>query len=158
METNGLEFKLCDLESACKLGDVFPHAKYTKAWVSPEVYRCQDELIADLSIDIFSLGLIIALVFDDHCHPEKKMLPDDNEDDFNRALTDQTFLDSLLPCRNSPLFSPYVRKMCSIDPSDRYSSSELLQNLDKNSRTELHFSGLKKDQRIEELQTDKTFL
>ena len=33
-----VEFKLCDLDSATAIGEEFPLSKYTKAWVSPEVY------------------------------------------------------------------------------------------------------------------------
>lgn len=99
--------KLCDLDSAriLSVDATFPydqstrHLKFTESWVAPEVY--QSNKICDggkfhgsLAIDVFNLGMIATLLESKGGYTSDVVLPLPGTDDYEKALTDQSFLDS----------------------------------------------------------------
>ena len=133
-------FKLCDFENACKIGEVMTLGKYTKAWVSPEVYFASEdrrEMRASAAVDVFSLGLILGALFDGNCYIDKTILPTDNILLFHRALSDQDYLYSLLPCNDSQFDKSWIHTMCSLDPSRRCTVSMIIRNFEQDTRTNL---------------------
>ena len=101
--------KLCDLDSARVVtakNSFFPYDVNTKEltfsarWVSPEVYdnnlRKEGGVFkASFAIDVFSVGLIAALLEDKYnVHTEGVVLPRQDSQEYHRALTDESFLHS----------------------------------------------------------------
>ena len=110
-----VEFKLCDLDSATAIGEEFPLGKFTKAWVSPEVYFCSlklDPLRVSPAIDSYGLGLLIAGMLSADCQPSKMVLPADNDAEFIEVLSNQEKLNRLLECSLKPYYKPIVEMAC----------------------------------------------
>jgi hypothetical protein len=108
---------------------MFPHEgaslnlKYTQGWEAPELFSGRGQggqLRASLAIDVFALGLVAGLILDKQSFPEKTVLPS-NDADLERALTDQAYLHSLLPCDRTHRhgFKEMVHQMCRLDPAER---------------------------------------
>jgi serine/threonine protein kinase len=124
--------KLCDFDSARHVGEVFPRRpdgrlKYTCAWVSPEVFLADQErksVQASLSIDVFSVGLLVEVLCRKTCFASSTALPTLSEDPdcslIHRLLTDQEALyDRMEGLREIHLHSSLLRKMLELDPSKR---------------------------------------
>ena len=125
----GYTVKLCDFDSARILTNddtcLFPydastgHLKYTEMWVAPEVYQSNKlcnggKLKGALSIDIFNLGLIAVLLEDKHGRYDSDIvLPSPNTDDYDKALTEQSFLDNkVLKIDDNSPYRDMLMKMC----------------------------------------------
>jgi hypothetical protein len=93
--------------------------KFTELWVAPEVYQnnklCNGgKLKGSLAIDIFSLGLIAVLLEDKHGrYNSAVVLPSVGTDDYDKALTDQSFLDTkVLKIDDNNPFKDILMRMC----------------------------------------------
>jgi len=117
--------KLCDLDSARILSDsdIFPydqssgHLKFTESWVAPEVYQnnkicAGGKFKGSLAIDIFNLGMI-AVLLESKGYTTDVVLPLPGTDDYDKALTDQSFLDSrVLKLDNNNPYRDILMRMC----------------------------------------------
>ena len=109
------EFKLCDLDSATKMGALFNTSKFTKRWVSPEVFQAWKTgklLIAVASLDIFNLGVLFAAILHDLRSSEMYLLPADTDEGLIQAFSNQPYLLSLMPCGGRGDYKVWVDKMC----------------------------------------------
>ena len=118
--------KLCDLDSARILSDsdIFPydqssgHLKFTESWVAPEVYQnnkicAGGKFKGSLAIDIFNLGMIAVLLESKGGYTTDVVLPLPGTDDYDKALTDQSFLDSrVLKLDNNNPYRDILMRMC----------------------------------------------
>ena len=125
-ESRGVSVKLCDLDSARILSDndIFPydqssgHLKFTESWVAPEVYQnnkicAGGKFKGSLAIDIFSLGMIAILLESKGGYTTDVVLPLPDTDDYNKALTDQSFLDSrVLKLDSNNPYRDTLMRMC----------------------------------------------
>jgi len=140
------EFKLCDFDNSRLVGEMMSVEKYSKSWVSPEVYvasNSKTQILASTSIDMFSLGLIVGTLLDGNCHRVNSILPADNVEYFHRALSDQDYLNSLLHCNGNLFYKKWVHKMCSINPNNRCNVRMIIQDLEDTSRTKLAVENMK---------------
>jgi serine/threonine protein kinase len=140
--------KLCDFDSATAVGDEFPSGqgpaggtvlKFTKEWVSPEVYSSNgSSLRASKSMDVFPLGLMLACLFSRERSAGMTMLPED-EALFHVALTEPGPLSERISCDCFPTDScrECVRSLCVLDPASRGSLSGALSGLEKLRNTRL---------------------
>jgi serine/threonine protein kinase len=140
-----VHLKLCDLDSAERVGELFQHVgsalKYTEQWVSPEVYSGQGgELRVSPAIDVFSYGLIAAVLFDDAISENKTILPrkSDNEILFHKCLTDQVTLNSQMPCQRGKRYQDLVHRMCDLNPATRATLRDVDLALGLNRATAIH--------------------
>ena len=93
--------------------------KFTELWVAPEVYQnnklCNGgKLKGSPAIDIFSLGLIAVLLEDKNGRYDSAVvLPSVSTDDYDKALTDQSFLDTkVLKIDDNNPFKDILMRMC----------------------------------------------
>ncbi len=139
--------KLCDFDSARMINEdsSFPcdpitkKYKFSPEWASPEVYSGSNgHLRASFAIDMFSVGLIAALLEDKSNHyPNGIVLPVCDTWEYHQALTDESFLHTnVLKLDSSALFRDTIYNLCSLDPTVRPSSNEVLRIIfDKTSST-----------------------
>jgi serine/threonine protein kinase len=132
--------KLCHFHNACQDGERFPTTVegklcITETWTCPELYwasRNKEPIQIDGSfqMDIFNLGLIIALL----CHQD--LAPDESVINPNSVTRDRLFLrenqdqffQSILSLRHEHLLGDFLRPMLSFDPHQR-EDLERYQNL-----------------------------
>jgi serine/threonine protein kinase len=154
--------KICDLESARRINDSFPFStdglRFTKDWVAPEVYANKSEnsgsFKANYSIDMFSLGLIIAALLDNRCNPEFVVYPP-QPDQFERALTNQEYLYSLAPCDNhGRLYGNHVLCLLKLEPSERYSIRDFFKVLEENSISNVHKENIVLQRKLHHLKSN----
>lgn len=106
-QTRSISVKLCDLDSARILSTdaTFPydpstgHLKYTESWVAPEVYASSNAdaggmFKGTLAIDVFNLGMVAVLLESKGGYNSDVVLPLPGTDDYEKALSDQSFLDN----------------------------------------------------------------
>ena len=155
--------KLCDFDSATVEGGNFPSGvdnnngvkvlKFTKLWVSPEVYshNCflrnnperRVELIVRKSMDIFPLGLVLVCLFSEERSPTKTILTNNLDDsEYHESLTNPQYLRNKIIniLRTSSLsvtILDTLLSVCSIDSSSRGSLINLLKSIEENTRTGL---------------------
>ena len=139
--------KLCDFDSARIVSEesIFPCDPLTKRyrfspeWASPEVYNGSNgRLKTSFAIDMFSVGLIAALLEDkDNHYPNGVVLPLCDTFEYHQALTDESFLHTnVLKVNSRSLFRDTIYSLCSIDPDTRPSSCDILRTIfDKTSST-----------------------
>jgi len=128
-----IEFKLKDMENVQEVNtallvDTFSDFKYN-SFVSPEVYFAAtgnyNVVQVNRALDIFSLGLILGLIFNDP--PEGPqgdwtLLPPFNTMGRTLAMQDQEFLKGMVPCLGVELDSDevvMVHSMISLAPEKR---------------------------------------
>ena len=153
------DVKLCDFDSATVEGGYFPSGvdenglkmlKFTKLWVSPEVYlhncllqnqETREELIATRSMDIFSLGLVLVCLFNP---PIATLLPKNNDSEYHESLTNPEYLRTKITniFKSSSKFISSTQipdkliPLCSINPSLRC-LGEFQSLIEDNNFTEL---------------------
>jgi serine/threonine protein kinase len=125
--------KLCDFDSATRVGDPFPSStvavagspaalalKFTRLWVSPEVYLSAQQGVVvrvTTAMDAFCVGLVLICLFSPERWVSMAELPEDDRE-LVSALTDASYLQR----RISPLAQHYrqiLLSLCSLDPSSR---------------------------------------
>lgn len=149
-----VRLKLCDLDSAVRVGELFQHVggalKYTEQWVAPEVYFGRGgELRVCPAIDVFSYGLIAAVLFDEAISTHKTILPrkSENMSYFEQCLTDQATLNELMPCHRGKRYEALVHQMCSLHPARRATLQDvdLALGLSRATAIHAHNAALHKD-------------
>ena len=109
-------FKLCDLECAKAIGEeIRPDQKITECWSSPELFFCCLHGIpftAELTMDSFGIGLVIATFLGAGCRPDKTILPIQNRAELESMLQDQERLDNQLDCSRKPHYQDIVKLAC----------------------------------------------
>jgi hypothetical protein len=142
-----VQAKLCDFESATRVGDEFPSGqmnglkvlRYTKHWVSPEVYLRNQSLQAQWSLitfpttkgmDVFPMGLVLGCLFDIERSANMTILPDDDDDHIHTALTQPEYLKERITCNSLPSCRDSVHSLCALDTSRRGRLSDALSGLD----------------------------
>ncbi len=160
------DVKLCDLDSARIISEnnIFAFdsetnkLKCSPSWISPEVYTASNDhqggvAEASFAIDMFSLGLIVALLEDKSNHyPGGIVLPPGDTQEYHQALTDQAYLyDSVLHVDSGAVFYDIIVSMCSFDQSLRPTSAEVFRivegktsltaytNSQKKTENQIHF-------------------
>ena len=140
-EHGGIHVKLCDFDSArdvCEREE-FPNdgtsLKFTREYVSPEVFRGRNlhggVLLASLEIDLFSLGLICALLLDSRVNSMSTLLPTELSDtELERYLFDQPYLNSRLQCDEGVHYRTCIRQFCSVESRQRGSINDILPQID----------------------------
>lgn len=133
------QFKLCDFDSAVYQGQDFPLGKFSPGYVSPEVWhhsksKSKTPLKADFSIDVFSLGLVLALVLDNSPggkgpHNDFTMLPAGDDVLLKAILNNQTLLNAKIKCGKSVFYQKVVQRMVEIDPKNRLSLVDVLKGV-----------------------------
>ena len=140
------QMKLCDFDSSRLVGeslsrDAQGRLKFSSSWVSPEVFHAanakvninvnvngdqkESELLSSLSIDLFSLGLLIEVLCRKHCDPSSTALPTVSEDPDHiqlcELLSNQSFLDERMESlRGEHSQTEVVRQLLRLfPPSDR---------------------------------------
>lgn len=108
-ESGNCQLKLCDFDNARLVGEPFcrnhfGNYKFSSSWVSPEVFNAAlsnyslegGSLLANLTIDLFSLGLLIEVLCRKNCDPSSTVLPTVGEDpdyhQLRKLLSDQMTL------------------------------------------------------------------
>ena len=139
--------KLCDFDSAriISVHITFPcdpvtrKLKFSPEWASPEVYNgSYGSVKASFSIDMFSVGLIAALLEDkSNNFPNGIVLPPCDSVEYYQSLTDEVMLHSnVLKLDSNALFHDLIVRLCSLDPTVRPTSNEVLHIVfDKTSST-----------------------
>ena len=149
-----VRLKLCDLDSAERVGELFQHVggalKYTEQWVAPEVYFGRGgELRVSPAMDVFSYGLIAAVLFDDAISAHKTILPRKSENVlyFEQCLIDQATLNGLMPCQRGKRYEELVHKMCDLQPGHRATlhDVDLALGLSRATAIHAHNAALSKD-------------
>jgi serine/threonine protein kinase len=166
--------KLCDFDSACRLGAAFPRTpqgelKFSFGWVSPEIFKAYDEerrshskniVPAHFGMDIFSLGLIVDLL----CHSslplrDRTVLPNPQSDtsdhsQLRKCLSNQNELNDRSYClTHLHTYGDLVGTMLSINPKNRETCDFYLSALTEYSRTGF-YRKTKKQQSDLDLLTD----
>jgi len=124
--------KLCDFDSARHVGEDFPRTpngrlKYTSAWVSPEVFLVDRErrsIRASLSIDVFSVGLLVEVLCRRECSASSTALPTVSGDPdyslLHHLFTNQDALYARMEgLKEVHLHSSLLREMLQLDPKKR---------------------------------------
>lgn len=151
-----VEVKLCDFDSAVPINQPWKiytndasrcgQLKYSRGWVSPEVYlfnknlihsRSATTLLAKVEMDIFSLGLVLACLLDQNRHPKMTILPT-NESNLHDFYKSQSYLNSIC-CGRDPSFRDTIHRLCAYDPRQRGNLQQMLKFLDSRSRTKLQY-------------------
>jgi serine/threonine protein kinase len=156
---------LCDFESATGVGDPFPSGaevgagageqvlRFTKHWVSPEVYlhnrllqtnsanAMTERLSVTKAMDVFPMGLVLGCLFDRERSANMTMLPDD-DDQLHTALTQPGLLLERISCNSGVSCRESVASLCALDSADRGRLSDVLGALDglRRSRLQIHSS------------------
>ena len=109
------DFKLCDLDSATKIGETFKTSKFTQRWVCPEVYLAfiegREFVIAQACMDMFNFGHLAGAILHNSKHPEMHLLPE-CVDDLVAEYKDQPRLCGLIPCGGRLDYKVWVDQMC----------------------------------------------
>ena len=149
--------KLCDLDSARVVtakNSLFPYdvdtkeLKFSSLWVSPEVYdnnlkRKGGVFKASFAIDVFSVGLIAALLEDkDNVHSDGVVLPRQDSQEYHRALTEESFLHSNV-LKVDGAYRDAILGMCHLNPALRPTIAHVLRTLHEITLTKM---GQAKDQ------------
>lgn len=128
------EVKLCNFSKAHKITPGQPpkyvDSTYRNGWEAPEIANCGgNQVKANISMDIFSLGLLIDALCREECC-SKTILPVD-DDDRAAVLTDQKLLfeNHLSP---NIIFHEAVLKCCDLKSSQRIACSNLPPLVDIN--------------------------
>jgi serine/threonine protein kinase len=142
-----VDLKLCDLDSATPVEELFPHdeisgrLKYTEQWVVPEVFFGKGGVLrATYAIDVFAMGLIAAAFLDDNVHENKTILPplSNNPELYTALLSDQEKLWQQMQCGLGQRYTPIVHAMCRIQASERLTSKDVCDALHSFRGTALH--------------------
>ena len=129
--------RLTDFDSARFINrgsaSLYPHQngklKFTMEWVggldvlngTPEV------LLASLQFDLFSLGLIFAVILRAVCEPSSTALPSERSE-VDRLLKDEETLMTHLDCGNH-MHTPVVQKFCHLDATQRGTIDDAFDSL-----------------------------
>lgn len=140
-----VRLKLCDLDSAERIGDLHQHLqgamKYTEQWVCPEVYFGRGgELRVAPAMDVFAFGLIAAVLLDDAVSEQKTILPRRSDDVtlYEMCLSNQAVLTARMPCQRSKRHEALVHRMCAIDPATRATLKDVDLALNTSRATAIH--------------------
>lgn len=146
--------KICDLDSATKIGDPFPSGtstrgtsllKFTKQWVSPEVYfhniSLQENsstipLLANTSMDVFPLGLVLGCLFNLEKSPLKMILPFEDES-LMIVLREQSSLLRRITCDSFPTMKQSIHSLCELIVENRGNLRDVLEVVTSLRRTNL---------------------
>ena len=146
-EDGTVDLKLCDLDSATAVVELFPHdetsgrLKYTEQWVVPEVFFGTGGVLrATHAIDVFAMGLIAAAFLDVTVHENKTILPQwaDDSELYTALLTDQEKLWQQMQCGLGLRYTPIVHAMCRMQASERPTSKYVYDALQSFRGTALH--------------------
>lgn len=142
------QMKLCDFETAQVIGLPLRRdartdtLKFSSSWVCPEIFHLAqrelqgevgvDQIMSSLSIDLFSLGLLIDILCRKECYPSSLVLPsvtdDPNHLQLRRIFSEQTFLYSEIDSlKGSHSQSDIVKKLLSFDPFQRGNIFDVLE-------------------------------
>ena len=108
------KFKLCDLDSATKIGEIFKTSKFTELWVSPEVYLSfldGKDIAARASMDMFNFGHLAGAILHSRRYPNISLLPEPGEE-LVAVFKDEPRLHGLMPCGGRLDYKFWVDKMC----------------------------------------------
>jgi serine/threonine protein kinase len=175
------EVRLCDFDSACVIGEtwkIYPwrrcssdgspvdetgvedngpesgagHLKFSRCWMSPEVYYFNLELSLRTSspvgpslsslnackeMDYFSLGLVLGCLLARQKSPGMSLLPL-SDDDLRVSFANRNYLDAI-NCDLIPSCRPHVLRLCSYEPKERGESlDEMIESIEAFGRTRLH--------------------
>lgn len=123
---NSPVLKICDFDCAREVGKegqagLMSLNKWTRGWTAPEVTYQSKQISAAFSVDLFAMGLIIAILSREQCYPHSKVLPvgTDPEDiaKLEELLSKQDLLQKELACEGE--YIPLVDKLCQLDPANR---------------------------------------
>jgi hypothetical protein len=111
------------------VGSFFPAQRYTRAWACPEVRGSDAAVSASFAIDLFALGLVLAVILRPHCHANTIILPSDS--DITPLLTDQQALFEALDCKHHT-HGPLVSRLCCLQPEGRGTIADVVSSFERN--------------------------